>query len=82
MGLSETEVAITKSAWVILSPLHVLWFLAWYFVGLLTVGVGVFLAFSPALQTLFLLLGYLVQADLLHLVMLCSVSVPGRSALF
>ena len=51
-GLAQSETARTGSAWVWnKSSMYILWLLAWCFVSLLTVGVGVSLT---SLGTLFL----------------------------
>lgn len=55
-GLKETKM---KPVWVCArSSAHMLWWLAWYFVG----QVIVTLTLSPALGTLFLVLGCLYQS--------------------
>lgn len=45
-------------------PLHMLWLLVGCFVGLLTVGEGMFLTLLPALETLFSLLAHLSSLDM------------------
>jgi hypothetical protein len=52
-GLPETEATSTWPAWVFTScPGDMLWLLAWYFHGHLTLGVDVSLTLSPALGSL------------------------------
>jgi hypothetical protein len=60
-----------------------------HFPGTTAVEVGLSLILLPALQTLFYILACPVQPlyeglclVLLHLVMLCSVAIPGRAAVF
>ena len=62
IGLNKTEEVITEFAWVCTKSSAILWFFELRgFVGLLTVGMGASLTLLPALGTLFLPLGCLVQ---------------------
>lgn len=52
-GLTKTETASLRPAWACIGLLcYMLWLLAWCFVGLLRVGVGISLTLLPALGTL------------------------------
>lgn len=56
--LTKPKAEIIEPGWVyIQSSAYTLWLLAWFFVGLLTVGVGVFLILPLSHGTLFFLLG-------------------------